>query len=385
MNKENKEIRPLGELREEIDRVDRTLVSLFAERMALSRAVADYKRAVGMAVTDKTREAALLDRVAALSPADLADYTRTLYANILSLSRAYQHKMLDRDAPLTAEIKKAAAANAPFPTNATVACQGVAGAYSAKAATSLFPTPDISYCAKFADVFAAIEAGKCRYGVLPIENSTAGSVTEIYDLMAKHRFYIVRAIRLPVEHCLLAQSGTKIEEIKEIVSHPQALAQCGAFLAAHPEVKVTPMPNTALAAQHAAAHRHVAAIANRDCAALYGLSVLAEEICDTKNNCTRFICISKDLEIYRGADKTSLILTAAHEPGSLAKLLSRFEALQINLTKLESRPIPERSFEFRFYFDLVSPASSPALLQLLSELAGEHEDFRYLGTYAELE
>ena len=145
------------------------------------------------------------------------------------------------------------------------------------------------------------------------------------------------------------------------------------------------MQNTALAAQYAAEHKGVAAIANRDCAALYGLTVLAEEICDVKNNCTRFICISKNLEIYDGADKTSLILTAAHEPGSLAKLLARFEALQINLTKLESRPIPERSFEFRFYFDLVSPASSPALLQLVSELSGEHEDFRYLGTYAELQ
>ena len=377
----------LGILRKEIDRIDTELVKLFSERMQVSAGVAEYKRASGMAVTDPVREAALLDRVAAMSPAETADYTRTLYTNILSVSRAYQHARLGSNSPLTREIARAAAETPQdFPKTATVACQGTAGAYSCKAAQKLFDSPYIHHYAQFADVFAAIEAGECRYGVLPIENSTAGSVTEIYDLMAKHRFYVVRALRLDIDHCLLAARGTKMADIKEIVSHKQALAQCAGFLAKHPEINVTAMDNTAVAARYAAEHGNgVAAIAGRDCMALYDLDLLAESIRDSAHNRTRFICISKVLEIYPDADKTSLILTIPHVAGSLARILNRFDAMRINLTKLESRPIPDRDFEFRFYFDLVSPVGSPALSHLLSELSGEHEEFRYLGTYSEIE
>ena len=386
MNDTEKKPLDLGVLRREIDRIDSELVPLFAARMRVSADVAEYKRSVGMAVTDPVREAALLDRVVAASPAETADYTRTLYTNILSISRAYQHARLGVDSPLSQEIK-AALADTPkcFPTHATVACQGTAGAYSHKAARVLFEAPEVRHYAKFADVFAAIERGECRYGVLPIENSTAGSVTEIYDLMSRHRFFVVRAVKLDVEHCLLAKRGVKIEDITEIVSHKQALAQCAAFLAKHPHIKLTPMENTAVAAEYAArCDGTVAALADRECATLYGLEILREGVCDAEHNRTRFICISKSLEIYEGADKTSLILTLPHKPGALSRMLTRFDALRINLTKLESRPIPERDFEFRFYFDLVSPAGSSALLSLLAELSGEHEAFRYLGTYSEL-
>ena len=380
-------ITDLAPLRRQIDRIDRELVALFSARMQVSSGVAEYKRASGMPVFDPVREAALLERVSAMSPAETADYTRTLYTNILSLSRAYQHARLGSDSALTADIA-AALQKTPtdFPTAATVACQGVMGAYSHKAASTMFAEPDIHYYPRFSDVFTAIEEGSCRYGVLPIENSTAGSVTEIYDLMAKHRFYIVRALRLGVDHCLLAKRGEKIEDIVEIVSHKQALAQCSAFLAAHPHIKVTPMDNTAMAAQYAARGADgVAAIAGRDCAALYDLDTVAEHISDTATNRTRFICISKTPEIYGGADKTSIILTIPHKPGALSRILARFDAMRINLTKLESRPIPERDFEFRFYFDLVCPADLPVLSHLLTELAGEHEEFRYLGTYSEIE
>ena len=387
MNDTEKKPINLSELRREIDRIDTDLVSLFAARMRASAGVAEYKRASGMAVTDPVREAALLDRVAAMSPTETADYTRTLYTNILSLSRAYQHAKLGNESPLSREIARASAQTPKtFPAAAKVACQGTDGAYSCKAAERLFERPDIQHYAQFADVFTAIEREECRYGVLPIENSTAGSVTEIYDLMSKHRFYIVRALRLDIDHCLLAKKGTTLQDITEIVSHKQALLQCAAFLAKHPHVKVTEMANTAVAARYAAqSSGSVAAIAGRDCATLYDLDLVAESICDSTHNCTRFICISKTPEIYDGADKTSLILTIPHKPGALSRLLTRFDALRINLTKLESRPIPDRDFEFRFYFDLVAPANSPALSHLLAELCGEHEEFRYLGTYAEIQ
>lgn len=220
---------------------------------------------------------------------------------------------------------------------------------------------------------------------MPIENSTAGSVTEIYDLLAKHRFFVVRALCLDVDHALLAKRGEKIENLTEVVSHPQALAQCADFIAGLGNVKITPKANTALAAQYAASISGAAAIASPDCAALYGLDTLALHVSDQKNNRTRFICITKSLEIYEGADKTSVILTLPHKAGALSRVLVRFDALGINLTKLESRPIRERNFEFRFYFDLACPATDTRLLPLLSELAGECEEFQYLGTYAEIE
>ena len=386
MKDTQKAIPDISVLRQEIDRIDTELVALFSARMQVSSSVAEYKRSVGMAVTDPVREAALLDRVAAMSPAETADYTRTLYGNILSLSRADQHVKLGCDSSLSQSIREALqSAPDTFPTTATVACQGTAGAYSHKAAKSLFSDPDIRYYEKFSDVFDAIERGECRYGVLPIENSTAGSVTEIYDLMSRHRFYIVRAMRLGVEHCLLAPKGKTLADITEIVSHKQAIAQCADFLAAQPSVRITPMENTAVAARHAAAiGGTVAAIADRSCAELYGLDILAEGICNCANNQTRFICISKNLEIYKGAEKTSVILTIPHKPGSLSRMLTRFDAMHVNLTKLESRPIPERDFEFRFYFDLLTDAGDETLLHVLAELSGESEEFRYLGTYEEL-
>lgn len=377
----------LAASRRKIDRIDRELVALFSARMQISADVAAYKRQNGLPVTDAAREAALLDRVATLSPAQTADYTRTLYTNIMALSRAFQHTKLNADTPLAQSIL-AAINKTPteFPKRAAIACQGVEGSYASLAAKKLFEEASISYYGQFCDVFEAIERGECRYGVLPIENSTAGSVTEIYDLLAKHRFFVVRALCLDIDHALLAKAGGKPESICEIVSHPQALAQCADFLAKHKHIKVTPMANTAAAAQYVKNAPHgVAAIASAECAALYGLVPLALHISDRTSNRTRFICIAKEPEIYHDADKTSIMLTLPHKAGALSRVLVRFDALGINLTKIESRPIHERDFEFRFYFDLACSATDARLLPLLSELTGESEEFRYLGTYTEIE
>ncbi len=381
-----KNIPSLEVSREKIDRIDRELVKLFCERMQVSADVARYKRAVGMPVTDAARERALLSKVSALAGEEMEDYTRTLYATLLSISKAYQHEKLSTASSLAGKIEKAKSTTpALFPARARVACQGTEGAYSLKAAQKLFECPEVSFCKTFEDVFTAIEAGECRYGMLPIENSTAGSVTQIYDLMSEHRFYIVRSLRLKVDHCLLAKKGVKKTEITEVISHSQALSQCAGYLAKMDGVKQTPFANTAKAAEFVKnAEGCVAAIASRECAALYGLDVIDEDIQDNGNNYTRFICISKTPEIYPGADKTSIILTVPHKPGSLSRLLAQIDAMHINLTKLESRPIPGHDFEFLFYFDLESPIESPALLRLLGELESTSEKFRYLGTYREV-
>ena len=178
----------------------------------------------------------------------------------------------------------------------------------------------------------------------------------------------------------------KVENIKEIYSHEQAIAQCRGFLQTMPGVKVTACDNTAMAAKLVAesGRDDIAALSSRDCARLYGLDCIRENVQDRSNNYTRFICISKDLEIYPGANRTSLMVTLAHRPGTLYKLLSRFYALDINLNKLESRPIPDRDFEFMFYFDLDVPVYSPKFIQLMGELDSICESFTYLGSYSEV-
>ena len=381
-----KQIPTLEESRAAIDRIDRELVRLFCERMGVAADVAAYKRTVGKPVTDAARERALLCKISELAGPEMEGYARTLFETLMALSKSYQHERLNTTSALAGKIRGAVESTPPiFPARAKVACQGVEGAYSLKAAGKLFACPDVSFYKTFEDVFAAIEQGECRYGVLPIENSTAGSVTQIYDLMSAHRFYIVRAMRLKVDHCLLAKPGTRLSDVREVVSHQQALSQCAGYLAGMPGVKTTAHPNTAKAAEFVkSAGEGYAAIAGKDCAAIYGLQVLAEAIQDNGNNYTRFICISKEPEIYPGADKTSILLTIPHKPGSLSRMLTQINAMNINLTKLESRPIPGQDFEFLFYFDLESPVESPALLRFLGELESSSEHFRYLGTYREM-
>ena len=266
-----------------------------------------------------------------------------------------------------------------------MACQGVEGANSQLACEKLFRLPNIFYFKSFEAVFSAIDSGLCRYGVVPVENSTAGSVNAVYDLMMKHNFRIVRSVRMKVDHNLLAKPGTKLSDIREIYSHQQAISQCAQFLQGLNGVKVIPCENTAAAAKLAAeSDGSVAALSSRSCMKLYGLECLAASVQDRGNNSTRFICISKDLEIYPGADRTSLMMVLPHTPGSLYKVLARFYALGLNLNKLESRPLPDRNFEFMFYFDLDTPVYSPGLLQLMGEMDTICEDFSYLGSYSEV-
>ena len=378
----------LNELRERIDSIDRQLVSLFKERMNCAAEVAEYKREHDLPVLDAARERALLNKISELSGEEFEEYSRTLYSTLLALSRSYQHKKLSHSSELYNEIVTAIETTPKlFPERADIACQGVEGAYSQIAAERLFGAPNITFFSNWESVFSAIEAGMCRYGVIPIENSTAGSVKKVYDLMISRNFKIVRTVRIKIDHCLLAKKGTSLKNVKEIFSHEQAISQCSAFLATlSPDVKITRVENTALAAQMVAKSDRddVASLSSRTCALQYGLSVLASSVQDNSNNHTRFICITNKAEIYPGADRTSLMIVTQHKPGALFKILSRFNALGINLIKLESRPIPDRDFEFMFYFDLESSVYSPKLAELLAELEQECEEFTYLGSYSEV-
>ena len=377
----------LSDYRDRLDNIDGELVRLFTQRMDVAAEIAEFKKENGLNVLDAKREQEKLLNIARKTPEDIREYAVSLFSLILELSRSRQNRLLGVKSSLTDEISRAIAATPPlFPEDASVACQGVEGAYSQLACEKLFRLPAVLYFSSFDAVFSAIEKGLCRYGVIPLENSSAGSVNAVYDLMMSHNFRIVRSIRLKVDHNLLAVPGARITDIKEIYSHEQAISQCGQFLQKLPGVRVIPCENTAAAAKMVAesGRGDVAALCSRSCVELYGLESIAASVQDQGNNYTRFICISKALEIYPGADRTSLMMVLPHRPGSLYKVLSRFYALGINLNKLESRPIPERNFEFMFYFDLETSVYSPRFIQLMGELQSVCEEFSYLGSYSEV-
>lgn len=377
----------LEELRQQIDAVDRRLVQDIKERMQVSAAIGEYKRAHGVPVIDSKRERDVLHKIVELADDPmLSSYYRVLYSLIFELSRSYQNKLIGGNDEAFKEIQEAID-NTPkmFPKVARVACQGVEGAYSMIACEKLFSSPDIMYLGNFEGVFSAVENGLCDYGILPIENSTAGSVRKVYDLMLSHNFHIVRATRIKINHCLVAKQGTELKDIKEVYSHEQALNQCSIFLK-ELGVKVTEVENTAMAAQLVAqsGRTDVAAISSYRCAELYGLKTVKANVQDNGNNHTRFICISKKPEIYPGASKTSIMMVLSHRPGALYKMLARFYALDINVVKLESRPIPDRDFEFMFYFDIETSVYSEEFVQMIRELSDGTEEFHYLGSYSEV-
>lgn len=377
----------ISEIRKEIDNIDSQLVQLFTNRMDAAAKIADYKRQNGLPIYVPAREREVLQSVAEQAGPDMANYTRVLYSMLFELSRSYQRKRNTESTDLYKRITNSIE-NTPklFPQTPMVACQGVEGAYAQIACEKIFKAPLILYFKNFDGVFNAIEQGLCQYGILPIENSTAGSVKKVYDLMIHHNFSIVRTFRLKIDHNLLARPGAKLEDIKEIYSHEQAINQCAGFLKGFPNAKIIPVENTAVAADMVAqsGRTDVAALSSRACEELYGLYCLAASVQDEGNNRTRFICISKNLEIYPGADRTSIMMVLSHKPGALYKVLARMYVLGINVVKLESRPIPDRDFEFMFYFDLETSVYSEEFVQLMCELDDLCEEFKYLGSYSEV-
>ena len=376
----------MDELRSRIDDIDTEMVELYKKRLDIADQIGAYKREKGLPVYDSERERRLLNKVGEQAGDGHENGVRAMFSLLMDQSHTQQLLASGRISALEEMISGAVRETEPlFPPKAMVACQGVEGAYSQIACEKLFQAPSIMYCKTFESVFSAIESGLCRYGILPIENSLAGSVNSVYDQMIRHHFYIVRSTRIKIDHTLLALPGVKLEDIREIYSHEQAINQCSEFLNRHKDWHINICSNTAAAAKmlQESGRRDAAAISSGNCAPLYGLTHIADDIQNNSNNHTRFICISKRLEIYPGADRTTLMLVLPNRPGSLWQLLSRFYAQNINLTKLESRPMPGRDFEFMFYFDIDASVYSPAFARLIAELDVTLDSFSYLGSYTE--
>ena len=377
----------LSKIRENIDVIDDEIAQLYAKRMNLVKQVSEAKKQSGKAVNDPDRERNILLRVTDKVDEDVQVYLKRVFETMFETSKAYQTMNAEYKSEIGEKIKDALnKGEINFPVKAKVACQGVAGAYSGIAADRLFELADITYFKNFDGVFQAVEKGFCKYGVLPIENSSAGSVNQVYDLMKAHKFYIVKSLRVSINHNLIVNKDTSINDIKEIFSHEQALTQCKKYLEKFPFAKITACPNTAVAAKMLAesGRKDAAAISSRECADLYGLKLLETNVQDSDNNYTRFILIAKDMDFYAGANKISIMTTLPQNaPGSLNKLLAKFSNLGINLTKLESRPIVGSGFEFMFYFDFECDIKSKGVQNLLIELDNSTEQFTFLGAYSE--
>ena len=267
-----------------------------------------------------------------------------------------------------------------------IAVQGTKGAYGQLAAEKMFPNGTFIYFKYFDAVAKAVRSGMCRYGVLPIENNTYGSVKPVYKLLHTQEISIVHSLKLEIQHRLLAKPGTAPGDIRKIISHEQAIGQCSEFLhSLGDNVQVSPVMNTAVAARMVSEsdNRTLAAISSPECAAIYGLEVIKKKVADSDHNYTRFLCIAASGELSEASSRISLILSLPHVPGSLTKVLSRFSDAGINLLKIESTPIPGKDFEFLFYIDFAASVNDETTQKILGELRLECPSFTFLGCYSE--
>lgn len=317
-----------------------------------------------------------------------------LYAERKNLVRESESRMQDLlqtiEEPMVggghqSELDEILSARAELPDKARVACQGVEGSFSHQAADQFFAEADIQFFEQFEEVFQAVENGDVEYGILPIENSTAGSVIQVYDLMRKHNFYIIKDTKVLVRHNLLTAMECHQEDLTDIYSHPQALSQCQELLEQYPNIQIHEYSNTAAAAKFVAEQRNtrIAAIASAKCAELYDMHLLQKDIQDVSGNATRFICISKTPGFSAAANKISLCLTVPHKPGSLYHLLHKFALNNLNLCKLESRPYPKKKFEYLFYLDVEGHCDDFQVRWLLNDLNNQLGYFKFLGSYDE--
>ncbi|MBR3737954.1 MAG: prephenate dehydratase [Eubacterium sp.] len=376
----------LSDLRKEIDEIDEQLIPLLVKRMKVAEKVAEYKIQNNIPVLNSAREQEILDKVGEKC-GEYGNTVKTIYSATMDASRALQHKIIGGGKTLRKAIESAERNKKLRITvgDAPIACQGVDGAYSEIAARSIFPDSQIQFYRQFENVFEAVNQGKAKFGIIPVENSTAGSVHEAYDLIMKYRFYVVGSYNLEVEHCLCAKPGAKFENIENVYSHPQALSQCSSFIKNFDLTGIN-FSNTAAAAKFVceSENNNIAAICSEAAAKKYGLKILRKSIQNITNNTTRFIVISKELVIDEDAKKISLIFSAPHTTGSLYRVLGRFSMTGLNLTKLESRPVANGKFDYLFYADVLGNVNDEETMDLLCALSDELEEFTFLGNYHEI-
>lgn len=374
-------MRDLNEIRKDINEIDDKLLELYKRRMDCAEEVGYYKKENNIPILNEKREEEILNKIEE-NGGKYGASARMLYSTIMELSRALQYNIVESGKALRETLAKAE--EAVPKTGVKVAYQGIKGANGHEAALRLFPEGEVLPYKSFEDVFLAVENGEVSFGVVPVENSTAGSVSAVYDLILKHRFYIVGALDLHIDYCLCGLKQSDFSDIEKVWTHPQSIAQCENYIAKN-NFEAVPKANTAFAARDVAEEKrlNVAAICSYKAAEEYGLKILDNHIQDIDKNTTRFIIISKKLYIPAEADKISLCFNLPHVTGSLYSVLCRFNSLGFNLTKIESRPIGS-GFEYLFYLDFAGNVHSEDAVALLCRMSEEMPNFSFLGNYSEL-
>lgn len=373
----------LQEIRKKLDQIDEELTGLFGERMRICGDVAQFKIETGKPVYDGERERQKLEAVAAMAETGFEKQAvRELFAQIMTISRRYQYKLLaenglgmDTGFRIVKELSM---------KGIRVVYQGVEGAYSHGASLQYFGDDvDCYHVRSWEDAMKEVEEGHADYAVLPIENSSAGAVTDNYDLLIKYHNYIVAETFLPVSHALLGLSGAELSDITTVFSHPQALMQCSEYLNSHEKWRQISVENTAVAAKKIIedGDKSQAAVASEIAGRLYGLKILAPAINHNKNNTTRFIIVSKEPVYREDASKVSLSFELPHTSGSLYNMLSNFIYNSVNMRMIESRPIPGRNWEYRFFVDIEGNLSDAPIQNALKGIAEEAANMRILGNY----
>ncbi|HHV65297.1 MAG TPA: prephenate dehydratase [Peptococcaceae bacterium] len=399
-------IENLNKLRQEIDRLDQELLQLFSLRMKTVLQIADYKKANNIPILDQGREQEVLAKTREIPDAFVREQAVRFFQTIMDISKKYQAEYFEK---LDNYVQEAASANEGKAEKikiaepeiwstetiilkakkVTVGFQGVPGSFSEQALREYFApggeeflTRSINYPG-FADVCKALQAGEIDYGILPLENSSTGGIAEVYDLLCRYGFYIVGEKCLQVDHNLLALAGTKLEDIREVYSHPQAFLQCSDFLQKYPHWRQAACSNTAVSAKLVAESLSgdKAAIASRRAAELYNLAILAKGINNSPENYTRFIIIGRELLVSELNNKISLAVALAHQPGSLYRTLSHFALNGLNMLKIESRPLPQKTWEYLFYIDFEGNLARPEVQKAVAEIKRASTFFQLLGNY----
>ncbi len=369
-------MKDLKTCRQEIDEIDAQLAKLFEMRMNISRDVVLYKKAHGMEIFQIDREQEVLEKNAnRIQDKELHDYAITFFQDIMDTSKSYQSTFLETENKYPSNNEKI--------QNNIVGFQGVPGSFSNLALTNYFGDVQTKNYTAFEDVYQAIAAGEITYGIVPLENSSTGAINDNYDLVREYHCSIIGEISIPIEHHLLGVRGAKVKDIQEVYSHPQGLLQCSNFFKQHPQIIQKNYYNTAMAAKFIkeSNNKSYGAIASMQAANIYGLDVIQTKIHNTMKNETRFIIVSKSLQYDDSSNRISIILTLGHKPGALYSILKTIKSHHINLTRIESRPIVDKDWQYYFYIDFEGNLEQENVKQAIEKLKAHCLSFEVLGNY----
>jgi len=367
----------LKELRDQIDIIDGEILDKFQKRMDLCLQVAEYKKKNKVNVLQTGREKEVIDGIKNRSEERYKDSAAVLFSNIMDISKCYQQVEINKGREYI-EYE-----NLHTTSRSKIGCYGGKASNSEEAAKRMFgPDRKFQYYREFEDIFKAVDSGELDFGVVPIQNSSTGSIVQTYDLMKKYNVYITQMTRVSIVHCIAANTDD-ISEIKNVYSHQQALMQCAEYIEQN-GLKPVHYASTAASAKYVAkTSKKAAAICSEKCAKFYGLNILARNISDADVNFTRFICISKKCRIDETANRVSVLMSLSNEEGSLYRMLTKFRVAGLNLLKIESRPIKSGNFDVTFYLDFEGNINDKHVMAFLVGLSNEVEDFRFLGNYRE--